>query len=112
VEIDSTEGILTTEVPLGEDVILDLPENPTTGYRWSVDADSLGAVLTLADSRFAVATSAPGSGGTRRFQFSTVTPGTAQVNLSLVRSWQPDLPIDTYSLTVTVAPPEELQANP
>jgi inhibitor of cysteine peptidase len=112
VEIDSTEGIQTTQVPLGEDVILYLPENPTTGYRWSVDADSLGAVLTLDDSTFAVATPAAGSGGTRRFQFSTVAPGTAQVNLSLVRSWQPDVPIDTYSLTVTVDAPEQLQTNP
>ena len=85
-------------------IVLSLPENPTTGYRWAleeVDEEILG----LKDSDFALSPDARiGGGGERRLSFRAKKAGIANVELKLVRSWEEERGsgIDRYDFTIQV----------
>jgi inhibitor of cysteine peptidase len=69
----------------GQDVVLTLPENPTTGYRWRIAADG----LDLADDQYAAGgKSSVGGGGMRRLRLVAARTGDASVTASLQRSWE------------------------
>jgi len=92
-------GIRVSAAP--EDVIvIRLAEPPTTGYRWQVE-NAAGLVLTGDD--FTVSSSAPGTGGERRFRFVVQQSGTARIVLSLRRPWETGpTPAARFEVTVEV----------
>ena len=101
-EIDGPAGPSAVTLSAGEELTIRLPENPTTGYRWSVNPDSFGGVLTLLDSSYEPGGPGVGAAGVRTFRFAATAAGTAQVTLSLARSWEAAAPAEQYSLAVTV----------
>jgi inhibitor of cysteine peptidase len=91
------------EVAPGDIIVIRLPENPTTGYQWTVeqvDADT----LALQRTTFSPAPEAGmGSGGGKTLIFKAQKPGTAQIQLKLWRAWAGDASIrDRYHVTVQV----------
>lgn len=75
-------------VQVGDEVVVRLPENPTTGHRWHLTLPTEG--LDAATDSFAAAAPArPGSGGTREFRLQASAPGTFRVGLAHKRSWEP-----------------------
>lgn len=74
-------------VGAGQDVTIQLNENPTTGYRWSLDVEPAGAV-DVADSGYTPEGAAPGAAGKREFHLRTKAPGTIHLHLKLGRAWQ------------------------
>ncbi len=91
------------EVERGEAVILRLPENPTTGYRWEVEYLD-DAILEPPDSVFSTADQpAVGAAGIRTFNFQTRAPGVSPLRLILKRSWEPQQQaLDRFEITVRV----------
>jgi inhibitor of cysteine peptidase len=86
-------------------VVIKLQENPTTGYRWAVEAID-DDVLKLEGSDFSAAPdTGVGGGGQRTFTFTPRKAGaTGRVRLKLAREWEADRSgIDHYELTITVA---------
>jgi inhibitor of cysteine peptidase len=72
----------------GDEIILRLPENPTTGYRWHiVRADGLVQETDLyrpdPNPQF-------GSGGVREFRFRATAPGKGRLELKYWRVWEGD----------------------
>lgn len=85
---------------LGDDVLLRLPENPTTGYRWVF---SLPAGLSQVADDYAAAGSAPGSGGERVLHLRAAAPGQHVVTAVLNRAWDTGAaPQGSFSATVEV----------
>ena len=72
-------------VAVGDVVIVRLPENPTTGYRWSVERS---AGLAPAGDEFSATSSAVGGGGERTLRFAARSPGTFRIEASLRREWE------------------------
>lgn len=76
---------------VGDVLAVDLPENPTTGYRWSVAA--LPAQVTELPPEPAAPTEhddlRPGAGGRRVLRFGAQLPGTGELRLRHGRLWQP-----------------------
>jgi len=79
------------EARLGDEIVLPLPENATTGYRWHIDrADGL-AEQEIAKQQV---DSEPGPnpqfgrGGIREFRFRATRPGTARLELKRWREWE------------------------
>lgn len=67
----------------GEVLAIRLKENPSTGYRWSVEsADG------LAPEDGASSASLPGAAGVREFRFRAVATGPHQLSLKHWRDWQ------------------------
>jgi inhibitor of cysteine peptidase len=94
------DGGRTVSVRPGDRIVLRLPENPTTGYRWS------GAVpegLQLARDGNAPASAAPGAGGERVFEYIATMPGEYALDLVLSRAWETPAAADPrFRITVRV----------
>jgi inhibitor of cysteine peptidase len=69
---------------------VELPENPTTGYVWSVAAvpEQLEEVPPDAGTG-AGDPQRPGASGRRLVRFAARGPGTGELRLQHARSWQP-----------------------
>lgn len=79
------------EIQQGDEIVLRLPENPTTGYRWHIDrANSI--LVQEGDSYVPVPPPDPeisfGRGGVREFRFRGTAPGTARLDLKLWQEWE------------------------
>ncbi len=72
---------------IGDMLILKLPENPTTGYRWVVQTTK--NLAQVGDDFFTKAVSA-GAGGERCLRFAVQSQGEAQILAGLKRSWEAD----------------------
>jgi inhibitor of cysteine peptidase len=101
-EIDGPGGPSAIELSVGEELVLHLPENPTTGYRWSLDPGPLGDLFTLLRSFYELGGPGMGAGGTRTFRFLATGEGTARIRLVLARSWETGAPLDEYNLAASV----------
>ena len=73
------------EAAAGQELRIQLAENPTSGYRWQV-SDSGEPVCALCDHAFEPG-SAPGQPGTHRWRFKAERPGASHINLVYRRSW-------------------------
>lgn len=72
----------------GDRVTIHLPENPTTGYRWSLDQHDPSKLETTQKSSFESAGPAAGAGGGRTFNFLARTAGSSDLGLNLRRQWE------------------------
>ena len=88
---------------VGDDVILELDENPSTGYSWDLEAPgeaTLRPLSTVFRSQPAVP---PGAGGMRQFRFVATALGQTALTLKLWREWEGDPSIiKRFSITVEV----------
>jgi inhibitor of cysteine peptidase len=76
------------DVPQGDRITIQLPENPTTGFRWAADKLE-DQVVAIEQDNYASPTGAGiGGGGTRTFTVKAMRPGTAQFRLKLWREWE------------------------
>ncbi len=93
----------TVSVLLSEEVVLELEENPSTGYRWTIETTG-DSVKELASTYTPSPTAGIGGGGHRIVRFLASRPGTTTVRAALRRPWeQPDRTIKQYAITITVA---------
>jgi inhibitor of cysteine peptidase len=74
-------------VAVGESFELRLAENPTTGYRWQVAAESSPAIRVIGDS-FRLEGDAVGAPGMREWRLQADRPGTHSLVLVEKRSWE------------------------
>jgi inhibitor of cysteine peptidase len=89
--------------PPNTQVVVQLPENPTTGYRWSVDQLD-EAILAPGDSTYrADSDGAIGGGGVHTFSFTARQPGATQLRLKLWREWEGDASVtDRFEAAIQV----------
>jgi inhibitor of cysteine peptidase len=83
----------------GDRILLRLPENPTTGFRWAGPIPDF--LTTLRDDNESGA--GPGAAGVRVIEFIAAAAGSAELTLRCSREW--DLaatPIDQFSVSVEV----------
>lgn len=92
----------TVSVAAGDEVVVTLDENPTTGYVWAIDKID-DQVLALNSSDYTSDAPVPGSGGTRTLTFTTKQAGTSPLDLKDWRSWEGDKSIiGRFSVTIKV----------
>jgi inhibitor of cysteine peptidase len=86
----------------GDVLVIRLPENPTTGFRWNVkEADP--SLLKLQSDDFSPAKAGGvGAGGVRLFRFAALGLGEAALALDLARAWEPAKPRSQFRLRVSV----------
>ena len=87
-----TDDGRTAEVRVGETVQVTLPENASTGYRWTVDRLDADIVRQLS-AEFYNAAKAIGAPGTIVFAFEAVKAGTGEIALKYSRPWEGDASI-------------------
>jgi inhibitor of cysteine peptidase len=100
--ITDTERDRTVSAAVGDVLTIELPENPTTGFRWQVASVDAGVLSLQADEFLQRASTAVGSGSVRIFRFLTVNPGSTDVRLELKRTWEALPPTSTFTTRVSV----------
>jgi len=94
----------------GQRLVVELEENPTTGYRWQFKEGGLPDVLTQVGSKFEPYSTEPtrvGAGGKRTFTFEAVEYGNGMLKLVYCRPWQCELSTaEEFSVSVNVEQPE------
>jgi predicted secreted protein len=98
VHVSAQDG--EVRVALGDDVVVRLPENATTGYRWQVETLD-GALRVAADDYAPPGRLLPGAGGTRELRLRPTGAGEARLALVLKQPWGDDI-AERYALRVTV----------
>lgn len=81
-------------------VQVELAENPTTGYRWTVTTEPEDLVDVERSDYDPPATDAPGAGGRRILILRLRHGGRAVVRLTLARPWEPLNPIDELVVAI------------
>ena len=90
------------EVHVGEEFVIILHENPTTGFRWNPISSGEPA-CTLLDHSFDLIGSAPGNGGSHSWRFQAVKEGSSKIEFGYQRSWEQGRPpVQTFTLSLYV----------
>jgi inhibitor of cysteine peptidase len=91
----------TVSVNSGDMIVVQLEENPTTGYLWKLEElDS--QILQLTSEDYEAAGSGIGGGGQRKLVFKANNAGLSPLKLKCVRQWEPDSPLSTFSVMIDV----------
>ncbi|MBL8541650.1 MAG: protease inhibitor I42 family protein [Betaproteobacteria bacterium] len=87
----------------GTMIVIELPENPTTGFRWSLRSKVAPVLVLKADPFVPPQNTRPGAGGSRRFEFTASTIGSAGIVLWNWREWEGEGSVaKRYQVTVRV----------
>jgi inhibitor of cysteine peptidase len=85
----------TIQVGIGEEFVIALDSNPTTGYGWEADfgQDKLELIDNTyeSDEKDAYVSARAGVGGTEYFRFKTLKAGSTDITFVYKRSWEPEI---------------------
>jgi inhibitor of cysteine peptidase len=88
----------------GQELVIQLPGNPSTGYTWEAKNLDAGMFQQVGEAVFAASNSnLVGSGGTLTLTFRVLKTGSAALTLVYHRSWETGVaPLQTFSITAVV----------
>ena len=93
----------SVEVRPGTTIVIQLAENPTTGFRWAVDQTDERTVTIVRVDYTTAAGGGIGGGGTRSFTLKAEHPGIMQLRLKLWRDWEGESSIvERFTVTIRV----------
>jgi inhibitor of cysteine peptidase len=89
---------------VGQELVIQLPGNPSTGYTWEAKDLDTGMFQQEGDAVFASSnTNLVGSGGTLTLAFRVLKTGPAALSLVYHRSWETGVaPLQTFSITAII----------
>lgn len=93
----------TVQMAVGEELVVQLESNPSTGYGWQVTGGDAAVLAQQGDAVYTAGGTAPGSPGTEAFRFRGVAAGSTTLALGYSRPFEPDNPpAATFAVQVTV----------
>jgi predicted secreted protein len=107
-EVSGRKGVVVTErdngktvkAAVGEQIVVRLASNPTTGYQWRTGKLDPVHLKPVCESRYEPPNGhLVGAGGTEVFTFTTLKPGKTRLRLEYVRSWE-NKPIKTFRVII------------
>jgi inhibitor of cysteine peptidase len=92
----------TVSAKVGDSLTVELPENPTTGFRWApIDSDA--STVALETDEFVLGSKgAVGGGGTRVFRLRVKGLGRARLQFELMRAWESNAPSKLFEIHISV----------
>jgi inhibitor of cysteine peptidase len=93
----------SAQVQRGAKITIELKENPTTGYRWTISSTDEVLLEPEGDEFLPPSQKSPGAGGLRRFFFRAKGAGSTTLVLISKRAWQrDDQAVDTFKLIIRI----------
>jgi inhibitor of cysteine peptidase len=86
VALDEGANGSSIEVTRGDLLTVQLPENPSTGFKWHLDLS--GEAIVVESSEFTRASDAMGASGQRTFRLRAERVGTVRLDLRNRREWE------------------------
>lgn len=102
--LTATDNGKTVTGRVGDEIAVELSENPTTGFVWMVDSSD-NEHFTEVTTEFTPARGdLLGAGGQRRFVFRLEKVGEARISLNLKRDWEggKTTAADHFAITITI----------
>jgi len=105
VSVSADQSGTSVALASGQDLVVRLPSNPTTGYRW-IYVEPKDAVLRVdgpSSYEAQIAGGAAGAGGTEIWKLAPLKPGQQQLRFEYRRPWEQDVApsrVATYTVTV------------
>jgi inhibitor of cysteine peptidase len=94
----------TLTLRVGDSLLLQLPENPSTGYRWAFAAID-ESLLAVEDPRYHAGEGSVGSAGVAVWTLRARASGKSRLVLKYWRHWEGDRSvIDRFSVTLDIRP--------
>lgn len=98
----SPQDISNIEVNMGEEFVIVLDANATTGYEWNI-ADFDKSYFSIVGNKYETANVSAGSGGKSIWTFKANNKGNSVIVMSYARPWEKDIaPIKTQKFNITV----------
>jgi predicted secreted protein len=102
-ELGASDDGAVVEVEVGEQVVVRLEGNATTGYAWQVTAVDPAVLAPAGDPDYESSSGATGAGGTYTFRFDAMGPGETEVVLRYFPTWEePSEEAGTFTFTAVV----------
>jgi inhibitor of cysteine peptidase len=100
-----TEADLGREVValVGDALVVQLPENPTTGFRWALASFSSNTLELARDEFQTAAEAGVGGGGLRMLRFVARRAGKVRIELKLARAWESGPPKAVFGVDVKIS---------
>ena len=103
IELSQKDSGTTLQVTQGDELVISLESNPTTGYSWAESKSSQASdVLQLVSKKYESESDAIGAGGIETWTYKAVGAGTANLELDYLRPFEPDNIVGKFVLTVNV----------
>jgi predicted secreted protein len=102
VELTEADAGMERALAVGEEVVVRLEENRTTGFRWQM-ADLPDGMAMVDDGFEPPAPGRPGQGGVHCFRLRATGPGEYRLAAGLRRSWGGDGPQRTVEFPIRVS---------
>ncbi len=87
----------------GDILVVSLPENPTTGFRWTVTEPASRVLRLQSDNFLPAAPDRVGGGGLRTLRYVAVASGEAALVLHLARPWEATAPRLEFRVRINVS---------
>ena len=90
---------------VGQHLIVSLPSNPTTGYRWAIQDSAGGVLRSLGPEVYSSSDNGQllGSGGKSTWRFQVFAAGTGRLRLTSQQPWEPETePAQVFDCPITV----------
>jgi inhibitor of cysteine peptidase len=112
VHLQESDLLQPTAVQVGSSLIISLPENPSTGYQWSLQWQPSKLLQLRGDEYQAPAGNVPGAGGTHHYTLRAVRTGFGAVVLQYGRRWHGGDKQPPVYLPIVVQPAPHEQGEP
>jgi inhibitor of cysteine peptidase len=103
-KLTSADNGVQQSVNVGEEIVIMLDGNPTTGYTWEAKDLDTSMIQQVGSAEFK--SSNPGlvgSGGTQTLTFKTLKPGSTSLTIIYHRPWETDVkPLHSFTTTIVV----------
>ena len=100
---DQKDNGAQIQVERGAKITIELKENPTTGYRWTIGSIDQALLAAEGDEFLPPDQKSPGAGGLRRFFFRAKAEGSTALTLVNKRAWQrDDQAVGTFNLAIRI----------
>ena len=93
------------QLHIGQQLIVSLPSNPTTGYRWAIQDSAGGVLRSLGPEVYSSSDNGQllGSGGKSTWRFEVFAAGTGRLRLTSQQPWEPETePAQVFDCPITV----------
>ncbi|MBA4383116.1 MAG: hypothetical protein C0410_00115 [Anaerolinea sp.] len=103
IKINADDNGSTIEMKKGETLYLSINGNPTTGYTWEVESVDQNILQSAGEPDYKSDSAMVGSGGTYKFKFTALNPGTTALKLKYWRTFEPENPpVETFEVNIVV----------
>lgn len=93
------------QLHVGQQLIVSLPSNPTTGYRWAIQDSAGGVLRSLGPEVYTSSDNGQllGSGGQSTWRFQVFAAGSGRLRLTSQQPWEPEAePAQVFDCPITV----------